>query len=129
MSAFRTLVGSFRPVKIESSCNRVQSLAACVSTGSKAIQTARYPTCQRLLSAAVHDLRQKILIAGLDIAIEAANGKGSDGLMDRGCARSFRLGEGGIAMSREVDEVVREVRVASEQAGGFRVEDESDGTE
>lgn len=28
--------------------------------------------CQRLLNAAIHDLRQKILIAGLDIAAEAA---------------------------------------------------------
>jgi hypothetical protein len=28
--------------------------------------------CQRLLNAAIHDLRQKILIAGLDIATEAA---------------------------------------------------------
>ena len=39
-----------------------------------------------------------------------------DAVIDRGCTRSFRLGEGGIGMPLEVDEFVREVRVASEQA-------------
>src|ERR1043166_83310 len=29
--------------------------------------------CQRLLNAAVHDLREKVVIAGLDIAQQAAN--------------------------------------------------------
>jgi hypothetical protein len=29
--------------------------------------------CQRLLNAAIHDLREKIVIAGLDVAAEAAS--------------------------------------------------------
>ncbi|HEY4041469.1 MAG TPA: hypothetical protein VGM32_06450, partial [Rhodopila sp.] len=29
--------------------------------------------CQRLLNAAIHDLREKIIIAGLDVAQEAAS--------------------------------------------------------
>jgi hypothetical protein len=37
-----------------------------------------------------------------------------DALIDRGGTCSFRLGQGGIGMSREVDEFVREVGVASE---------------
>ena len=39
-----------------------------------------------------------------------------DTVIDGGCPRSLRLGEGGIGMSREVDELVREIRVAREQA-------------
>jgi hypothetical protein len=32
--------------------------------------------CQRLLNAAIHDLREKIIIAGLDVAQEAASSNG-----------------------------------------------------
>src|ERR1700740_3213612 len=39
-----------------------------------------------------------------------------DAVIDRGCTRSFRLGQGGIGMSREVNEFVRKVRVAAEKA-------------
>ena len=41
-------------------------------------------------------------------------------VVDRGCPRSFRLGESGIGMSRQVDEPIREVRVAGEY-GGIRM--------
>ena len=47
---------------------------------------------------------------------EVGHGVEEDAVIDRGCTRSFGLGERGICMSREVNEFVREIRVACEQS-------------
>src|SRR5580693_2419137 len=47
---------------------------------------------------------------------EVGQGVEENAVIDRGCTRSFGLSERGICMSREVNEFVREIRVACEQS-------------
>jgi len=47
---------------------------------------------------------------------EITKGIEEDSVIDRGCARGFCLSQSGVGMSGEVDEFIRKIRVACEQA-------------